>query len=143
MIFRNSEVFVNTFQTYASLSTLVFFVVFIYSEYCFLLKKMLYCSLIFLFFSLALAAPLVPLLTKQVYDLQVFSSWMHFCAVRVFAESILRYGLPPSFLVNIHLMFSHVFPMNHFFHQALAFGTISGLCFISYYEKREESTFNP
>ncbi|RWV96113.1 hypothetical protein BHE74_00053164 [Ensete ventricosum] len=31
--------------------------------------------------------------------LQVFSSWMHFCAVRVFAESILRYGLPPSFLV--------------------------------------------
>ncbi|WMV20999.1 hypothetical protein MTR67_014384 [Solanum verrucosum] len=30
--------------------------------------------------------------------LQVFSSWMHFCAVRIFAESILRYGLPPSFL---------------------------------------------
>ncbi|XP_044500985.1 V-type proton ATPase subunit C-like [Mangifera indica] len=29
---------------------------------------------------------------------EVFSSWMHFCAVRVFAESILRYGLPPSFL---------------------------------------------
>ncbi|PIN07718.1 hypothetical protein CDL12_19713 [Handroanthus impetiginosus] len=29
---------------------------------------------------------------------QVFSSWMHFCAVRVFSESILRYGLPPSFL---------------------------------------------
>lgn len=30
---------------------------------------------------------------------------MHFCAVRVFAESILRYGLPPSFLasVNVHL----------------------------------------
>ncbi|KAL6517947.1 V-type proton ATPase subunit C [Orobanche minor] len=28
----------------------------------------------------------------------VFSSWMHFCAVRVFSESILRYGLPPSFL---------------------------------------------
>ncbi|GFQ08096.1 v-type proton ATPase subunit c [Phtheirospermum japonicum] len=23
---------------------------------------------------------------------------MHFCAVRVFSESILRYGLPPSFL---------------------------------------------
>ncbi|OIT28072.1 v-type proton atpase subunit c [Nicotiana attenuata] len=23
---------------------------------------------------------------------------MHFCAVRIFAESILRYGLPPSFL---------------------------------------------
>ncbi|KAL3617603.1 V-type proton ATPase subunit C [Castilleja foliolosa] len=29
---------------------------------------------------------------------EVFSSWMHFCAVRVFSESILRYGLPPSFL---------------------------------------------
>ncbi|KAK3001635.1 hypothetical protein RJ639_021264 [Escallonia herrerae] len=29
---------------------------------------------------------------------EVFTSWMHFCAVRVFAESILRYGLPPSFL---------------------------------------------
>ncbi|KAL2920627.1 V-type proton ATPase subunit C [Bienertia sinuspersici] len=29
---------------------------------------------------------------------EVFSSWMHFCAVRVFSESILRYGLPPNFL---------------------------------------------
>ncbi|XAR67855.1 hypothetical protein NMG60_11002782 [Bertholletia excelsa] len=29
---------------------------------------------------------------------EVFTSWIHFCAVRVFAESILRYGLPPSFL---------------------------------------------
>ncbi|KAL1562897.1 V-type proton ATPase subunit C [Salvia divinorum] len=29
---------------------------------------------------------------------EVFSSWMHFCAVRVFSESILRYGLPPSSL---------------------------------------------
>lgn len=29
---------------------------------------------------------------------EVFISWMHFCAVRVFAESILRYGLPPYFL---------------------------------------------
>ncbi|KAG2615027.1 hypothetical protein PVAP13_3NG026800 [Panicum virgatum] len=29
---------------------------------------------------------------------EVFSSWMHFCAVCVFVESILRYGLPPSFL---------------------------------------------
>jgi len=34
---------------------------------------------------------------------KVFSSWMHFCAVRLFAESILRYGLPPSFLV-IHTL---------------------------------------
>nr|DAD30447.1 TPA_asm: hypothetical protein HUJ06_009298 [Nelumbo nucifera] len=32
---------------------------------------------------------------------EVFSSWMHFCAVRVFAESILRYGLPPSFLATV------------------------------------------
>ena len=31
--------------------------------------------------------------------LQVFSAWMHLCAVRLFTESILRYGLPPSFLV--------------------------------------------
>ncbi|GBG67595.1 hypothetical protein CBR_g724 [Chara braunii] len=29
---------------------------------------------------------------------EVFSSWMHVCAVRVFAESILRYGLPPHFV---------------------------------------------
>ncbi|CAA2983368.1 V-type proton ATPase subunit C [Olea europaea subsp. europaea] len=29
---------------------------------------------------------------------EVFSSWMHLCAVRVFTESILRYGLPTSFL---------------------------------------------
>ncbi|KAL9251530.1 V-type proton ATPase subunit C-like protein [Drosera capensis] len=29
---------------------------------------------------------------------EVFSAWMHFCAVRIFTESILRYGLPPSFL---------------------------------------------
>ncbi|KAK7839938.1 v-type proton atpase subunit c [Quercus suber] len=32
---------------------------------------------------------------------EVFSSWMHFCAVRVFTESILRYGLPPSFLACV------------------------------------------
>ncbi|XP_051147970.1 V-type proton ATPase subunit C [Andrographis paniculata] len=32
---------------------------------------------------------------------EVFSSWMHFCAVRVFSESILRYGLPPSFLSTV------------------------------------------
>ncbi|KAB1199815.1 V-type proton ATPase subunit C [Morella rubra] len=32
---------------------------------------------------------------------EVFSSWMHFCAVRVFVESILRYGLPPSFLACV------------------------------------------
>jgi V-type H+-transporting ATPase subunit C len=32
---------------------------------------------------------------------EVFSSWMHFCAVRVFAESIMRYGLPPTFLACV------------------------------------------
>ncbi|XP_057437587.1 V-type proton ATPase subunit C [Lotus japonicus] len=32
---------------------------------------------------------------------EVFTSWMHFCAVRLFAESILRYGLPPSFLACV------------------------------------------
>ncbi|GAB4826358.1 V-type proton ATPase subunit C, variant 3 [Ancistrocladus abbreviatus] len=32
---------------------------------------------------------------------EVFSAWMHFCAVRVFTESILRYGLPPSFLASV------------------------------------------
>ncbi|XP_043695566.1 V-type proton ATPase subunit C-like isoform X2 [Telopea speciosissima] len=32
---------------------------------------------------------------------EVFSSWMHFCAVRVYTESILRYGLPPSFLAAV------------------------------------------
>lgn len=32
---------------------------------------------------------------------EVFSSWMHFCAVRAFSESILRYGLPPSFLACV------------------------------------------
>ncbi|XP_022141485.1 V-type proton ATPase subunit C [Momordica charantia] len=32
---------------------------------------------------------------------EVFISWMHFSAVRVFAESILRYGLPPSFLASV------------------------------------------
>lgn len=28
--------------------------------------------------------------------LQAFSSWIHICAVRLFVESILRYGLPPQ-----------------------------------------------
>ncbi|OIW03372.1 hypothetical protein TanjilG_29357 [Lupinus angustifolius] len=32
---------------------------------------------------------------------EVFSSWMHFSAVRLFTESILRYGLPPSFLASV------------------------------------------
>ncbi|KAL4424495.1 hypothetical protein ABPG77_006804 [Micractinium sp. CCAP 211/92] len=29
---------------------------------------------------------------------EAFSSWIHVCAVRLFVESILRYGLPPQFL---------------------------------------------
>lgn len=33
--------------------------------------------------------------------LQVFSSWIHITAVRLFVESILRYGLPPQFLAAL------------------------------------------
>jgi hypothetical protein len=29
---------------------------------------------------------------------QAFSAWIHICAIRLFVESILRYGLPPQFL---------------------------------------------
>lgn len=29
---------------------------------------------------------------------EAFSSWIHICAVRLFVESVLRYGLPPKFL---------------------------------------------
>ncbi|EFJ05989.1 hypothetical protein SELMODRAFT_111716 [Selaginella moellendorffii] len=32
---------------------------------------------------------------------EVFSAWMHICAIRIFAESILRYGLPPKFLAAV------------------------------------------
>ncbi|KAL2662760.1 hypothetical protein AAZV13_02G059200 [Glycine max] len=48
---------------------------------------------------------------------EVFSSWMHFCAVRVFTESILRYGLPPSFLVDIPICtiaFTFIFSFKYF-----------------------------
>ncbi|CAI5932668.1 unnamed protein product [Closterium sp. NIES-64] len=31
---------------------------------------------------------------------EVFASWMHIAVIRLFAESILRYGLPPAFLVS-------------------------------------------
>ena len=34
---------------------------------------------------------------KTAYS-EVFGSWMHLVAVRLFVESILRYGLPPSFV---------------------------------------------
>lgn len=30
--------------------------------------------------------------------MQAFSAWIHICAIRLFVESILRYGLPPRFL---------------------------------------------
>ena len=33
--------------------------------------------------------------------LQAFSAWIHICAIRLFTESILRYGLPPKFLSAI------------------------------------------
>ncbi len=32
---------------------------------------------------------------------QAFSAWIHICAIRLFAESILRYGLPPKFLAAL------------------------------------------
>ena len=33
--------------------------------------------------------------------MQAFSAWIHICAVRLFVESILRYGLPPKFLAAL------------------------------------------
>eukprot|EP00899_Mesostigma_viride_P028896 jgi/Mesvir1/9191/Mv15942-RA.1 len=32
---------------------------------------------------------------------EVFSEWMHLCALRLFVESILRYGLPPKFVAAV------------------------------------------
>ncbi|KAK9865838.1 hypothetical protein WJX84_006570 [Apatococcus fuscideae] len=32
---------------------------------------------------------------------EAFSAWIHICAIRLFTESILRYGLPPKFLSAI------------------------------------------
>lgn len=29
---------------------------------------------------------------------EAFTAWVHICAVRLFVESVLRYGLPPKFL---------------------------------------------
>ncbi len=41
--------------------------------------------------------PLTPsLLPHPLPCRQAFSSWIHICAVRLFVESILRYGLPPQ-----------------------------------------------
>ena len=34
-------------------------------------------------------------------DLQAFSAWIHICAIRLFTESILRYGVPPEFLTAL------------------------------------------
>lgn len=36
----------------------------------------------------------------QVYG-EVFSAWMHLCAIRLYTESVLRYGLPPKFLAAV------------------------------------------
>ena len=33
--------------------------------------------------------------------MQAFSAWIHICAVRLFCESILRYGVPPKFLAAL------------------------------------------
>ena len=32
---------------------------------------------------------------------QAFSAWIHICAVRLFCESVLRYGVPPKFLATL------------------------------------------
>lgn len=32
---------------------------------------------------------------------EVFSAWVHLCAIRIFVESVLRYGLPPAFLAVV------------------------------------------
>lgn len=34
-------------------------------------------------------------------SLNVFSAWVHLCAIRIFVESVLRYGLPPAFLAVV------------------------------------------
>ena len=35
------------------------------------------------------------------HALQAFSAWIHICAVRLFCESVLRYGVPPKFLAAL------------------------------------------
>lgn len=35
--------------------------------------------------------------TRLLNASQAFSCWIHLCVVRLFVESILRYGLPPQF----------------------------------------------
>lgn len=42
----------------------------------------------------SLLIPLLP--SRSPPRPQAFSSWIHICAVRLFVESILRYGLPPQ-----------------------------------------------
>jgi V-type H+-transporting ATPase subunit C len=44
---------------------------------------------------------LTPRHCEHLFLVQVFSSWMHICAIRIFTESILRYGLPPQFLAAV------------------------------------------
>lgn len=35
------------------------------------------------------------------HSMQAFSAWIHICAVRLFCESVLRYGVPPKFLAAL------------------------------------------
>ena len=41
------------------------------------------------------------LLRRMALLWQAFSAWIHICAIRLFVESILRYGLPPRFLAAL------------------------------------------
>lgn len=48
---------------------------------------------------------------------EVFSSWVHLKALRVFVESVLRYGLPPDFAAAVIEVMKNLndetFPMLH------------------------------
>lgn len=39
----------------------------------------------------------MPLTPRNTSFTQAFSAWMHSLSIRLFVESILRYGLPPAF----------------------------------------------
>jgi V-type H+-transporting ATPase subunit C len=45
-------------------------------------------------------------LTRTAYS-DIISNWFHLKAIRVFAESVLRYGLPPDFNVTIIKLPNH------------------------------------
>lgn len=38
---------------------------------------------------------------SNIVHAQAFSAWIHICAIRLFVESILRYGLPPKFVATL------------------------------------------